>query len=93
MINVGVTQHHRINAAGIKWEWFAISGFIHVSALDQAAVKQQTLLTHRYQVTGTCHFTGCTKKLNAYGHNTFLRSVACVLRYQAYSGKKQVNIM
>jgi hypothetical protein len=70
-----MTQHHRINAAGIKGEWFAVSGFIRTPTLDQAAVKQQMLPAHRDQVTGTRHFTRCTKKLNTHGHNTFLRLV------------------
>jgi len=64
MIYMGVAQNHCINRFRIKRKWLAIARLIFATALNQATVKQNPLISDRQQVTGTGDLTGSTKKLN-----------------------------
>lgn len=71
MIDMGVAQNHCVNRFRIKGKWFAITRLIFATALDQATVKQNPLISNRQQVTGAGDLTGRTKKLNIDGQVKF----------------------
>jgi len=66
-----VTQNHCIDSFRIKGKWLAIARLIFATALNQATVKQNPLISDRQQVTGTGDLTGSTKKLNSNGQLIF----------------------
>ncbi len=71
MIDMGVAQNHCIDSFRIKGKWLAIARLIFATALNQATVKQNPLISNRQQVTGTRDLTGSTKKLNIDGQVNF----------------------
>jgi hypothetical protein len=83
---MGVTQHHGINASGIKGKWMLVPAFVLVPTLDQTTIQQQALRPRCDHVTGTGHLAGSTKELNIYGHETFLRTVDLRLQYPVKTG-------
>jgi len=70
MINMGMAQYDRVDICGVKGKWLVVAGFILTSALQQAAIKQNALITNRQQVARAGNFTGSAKKLNTQGHKT-----------------------
>ena len=70
MINMGVTQHHRVNTCRIKGKRIPVTCLILVAALNQTTIKQKALITSSHKMAGTGNLTGSTKKLNIYGHTT-----------------------
>ena len=71
MIDMSVAQNHCINLFRIKGKWLAIARLIFATALNQATVKQNPLISNRQQVTGAGDLTGSTKKLNIDGQLNF----------------------
>ena len=68
---MGVAQNHCIDSFRIKGKWLAIACLIFATALNQATVKQNPLISDRQQVTGASNLAGCTKKLNIDGQFNF----------------------
>jgi hypothetical protein len=70
MINMGMTQYHRVNTCGIKGKRIPITFLILAATLDQTTIKQKTLITNSHQMAGTGNLAGSAKKLDIYGHTT-----------------------
>ena len=66
-----MAQNNYIDSFRIKGKWLAIARLIFAIALNQAAIKQNPLISDRQQVTGAGNLTGCTKKLNIDGQFNF----------------------
>src|SRR5690606_12693775 len=58
MVQVCVTEDHRVDCGGIKWQRQGVAGFFLARALEQAAVQQQLVLAAAQVVARAGDFAG-----------------------------------
>ena len=64
MVDMRVTQHHRVERGGVETESFGIARLVGLAALDHAAVQQQPVARREHLVAGTGDFAGRTMEDN-----------------------------
>jgi hypothetical protein len=63
VIDVRVTEHHRINGLGVERKRFAVPGFAIAAALNQPAIKQYPLTVAFQDVAGAGDLARCAEEL------------------------------
>lgn len=66
MVDMGVTQHHRVDAGGVEGERLGIARLVAATALYETAVEQHAPAADGQQVAGAGHFTGRAQKFHVH---------------------------
>ena len=64
MVDMGMTEHDRVERCRIETEGVGIARLVGLAALDHAAVQQQPVTRREHLVAGTGDFAGRTMEDN-----------------------------